>query len=100
MKISEKKKKKKTVQLRTVKNCIICFDPNNKWLKYEANDNDITKILCSLCVKPVERLKCKKKFNGSFITGISSASIKKSNVFKRMKYDSIYLLLILGKKKK
>lgn len=65
------------VQLRTVKNWIAVLDPNNEWIKYEANGTSVTKISCSLCAKHVERLKCKKNFNGSFITGISGSSIKK-----------------------
>ena len=32
------------VQLLTVKNWILSVDPNNEWLKSEANGNDVTKI--------------------------------------------------------
>ena len=68
------------VQLRTVKNWIISLDPNIEYLKYEANGNDVTKISCSLSTKHMERLKCKKKFSGPFITGISGASKEKDNI--------------------
>jgi hypothetical protein len=48
----------------------------------------------------VERLKCKKKFNASFITGISGASIKKDNVLKHTKSDMHLTAVNIEKKTK
>ena len=70
-------------------NCtkVVELDSVGEWLRCDESGGKVSRIICALCDKHVDRLKAIRNYSPAFIDGIVGSALKKDNVAKYKKSD-------------